>query len=381
MAKILAKEFNVFYLACGSGNSEPEARDLESAGVKLIINHYDFRQNREPYNLVVLRPSLSEIIKQNQIHCVYTTVFAHYQFPINSIPAGIPLILISPFGHYASNGNVVKTYVSGRGNRGRIMSRGVKNVVCFFNPLTDYAPEILNKPPVGERVVFGRIGNSKDSSFDPIAIKAFKKLEELFGEKVKYIVVNPAPAWKEWAARLNVKNIEFRPTITEFNELSKFYGEIDVLAHVRKDGETVGIAIGEAMLAGNPILTHKSRFHNDHFDILDASYAKWCETGAAEKYFENMKWMVEYKGQIREMGKLARARALEIFSLEKQVPKILEDFHEACRHYYHNSFFGKLKGYARLYWENLKAMPFFAGKLLTYHFPGFYKFLRKLYYK
>lgn len=382
MARVLSREFNVFFV-CGPKKiiDSEEKQKLESFGIKVVPFEYKYKQPYEPHRLVGMNPGIGELIKKYNITCIYLSVFAHYQFPINSIPASIPLVLISPFGHYATNGNVVKTYVSGKENAERIRRRGVKNVEVFFNPLEDFPKEFLTKASVSEQVVFGRIGRGEDSIFDPIALRAFKKLEENFPNAAKYIVVNPPPMWKKMAAELNIKNMEFWPAITERETLAKFYNQIDVLAHARKDGETVGMAIAEAMLAGNPILTHKSHFHNDHFDILDPLYALWSEADDVEKYFENMKWMLEHKDQIRVKGQHARKRALEIFSLEAQAPKIIADFREACEHYYNDYFLGRLKGYVLLYWQNLKALPFLTGKFLTYLFPSVYRILRKLYYK
>ncbi len=379
IAKILSKDFKVIF-AYGKGKDGREAEELQSLGITLVPFDFRYRQAREPFKLVGMKPSIGDIIKAYNIRCVYTSVFAHYQFPINVIPASIPLVLISPFGHYASNGGVYKTYVSGKDNCARILNRGVKNVECFFNPLTDYPPNIINKPPVGDTVVFGRMGRGEDSIFDPIALRAFKKLEDKYGKSVRYIVVNPPPGWRKIAAELGIKNMEFREPITDFETLSKFYGEIDVLAHARKDGETVGIAIGEAMLAGNPIITHKSYYHNDHLELLDKSYARWCEADDVEAYFENMAWMVENKSQIRAMGQKARAKALEVFGLEKIAAELIITFHSACERYYYDSFFGKIKGYMSLYWENLKAMPFLLGKLITYQFPSLYKKIRRFYH-
>jgi hypothetical protein len=93
-----------------------------------------------------------------------------------------------------------------------------------------------------------------------------------------------------------------------------------------------------------------------------------------------MKWMVEHKDKIREMGQIARKKSLEIFSLESQSPKIISAFKEACTHYYHNTFFGRIKGFLILYWENFKAMPFFVGKMITYKFPSLYKKFRRFYH-
>ncbi len=379
MSKILSQSFKVFFVAGGLVN-ETEKKALEALGITVISVSSKKQQDREPYKLLNMEPPIKEIIKKYNITCIFTDVFAHYQFPINSVPASIPFVLISPFGHFTTNGNVALAYVSGKINTQRVINRGAKAKI-LFNPLEDFSQTVWQKPAVGERIVFGRIGRDDDAIFDPIALRAFKKLEEIYPNEVKYIVVNPPPMWKKMAVELGVRNMETRPPILDREGLCNFYKEIDVLAHARKDGETVGMAIAEAMLAGNPILTHKSHFHNEHFEILNPAYALWAEVGDVEKYFENMEWMVKNKNKIRSMGLLARQKALEIFSLETQTPKILADFKAACQKNYNDTPWGRIKGYIRLYLENFKALPFLIGKNLTYHFPYFYKTLRKFYYK
>lgn len=378
-AKILSRDFNVFFAYCPQ-KGEERLDSVKNLPITLVPFSYSHRQNGEPYKLLGMNPSIGQIISRYNIHCIFTDVFANYQFPMNEVPTSIPFVLISPFGHFTSNGNTPCVYVSGQDNLKAAKKRGAKNAKILYNPLEDFAPEFLIKHPVGDSIVFGRIGRSEDAIFDPISVKAFKKLEALYGDKVRYIVVNPSPAWVKLAADLGLKNMEFRKPISDPVELAEFYRGIDVLAHARKDGETVGMAIGEAMLAGNPVLTHKSHFHNDHFNILDSSYARWCEPDDDLAYFENMKWMVEHKKQIRPMGQLARERALEFFSLDIQAPKIIADFSEACMHYYHGTLSGRLKGRSLLAWENFKGLPFITAKRLAGMFPGMYKILRKFYH-
>jgi glycosyltransferase involved in cell wall biosynthesis len=379
MSKMLEDEFNIF-LTYAPKYGEAMKSDYLGTRVTLIPFEFEYQSPHEPHKMVNMNPNVEQIISKYGINCVCLSVFAHYQYPINKVPASVPFVLISPFGHYCTNGNVCKTYVSGISNAKRLLKRGVKNVEPMYNPLADPAAEYLTKQPVDERVIFGRVGRPDESIFDPISVKAFKKLEELYGDKVKYVVVNAPPGWKALAAQLDIKNMDYRANLSH-TDLAKVYQEIDVLAHARKDGETVGVAIAEAMLAGNPVITHRSLEHNDHFDILDPSFARWCAVNDSEQYFQNMAWMVEHKDQIRGMGQLARKRALKVFSPDIWKPKFLETFREASRHYYNNSTRGKVIGYTKLYWENFKASPFLVGKLLTYAFPSTYGKLRKLYYQ
>ncbi len=204
MGKILTEAGFTVYLAYAKKHGEAMKPFFEQAGVKLIPFDFSYRRGYEPHKVMDMRPSFEEIVKQYKIHCACLCVFAHYQYPLNTMPASFPFILISPFGHYSSNGNVSKTYVSGRSNLERLIKRGVKNVETFFNPLADVPEEFLVKPPVGNQAVFGRIGRGEDAIFDPIAVRAFKKLEDVYGDLVKYIVVAPPPAWRELAGKLEI---------------------------------------------------------------------------------------------------------------------------------------------------------------------------------
>ncbi len=359
-AKYLAKDFNV-YFAYGTKAGEHRKSYLEGTGVTLVPFTFSYRKATEPFTIVDMQPSILDIIKRYSIHCIYTSVFSNFQFPMNVVPASIPFVLISPFGHFATNGNVVKTYVSGQSNLERLQKRGIKNVELLYNPLEDPAPEFLDKPAVGEVIVFGRVGRGDDSIFDPIAVQAFKKLETEYGEKVKYVVINAPPAWRELVASLGIRNMEYREKVSD-EALQDFYREIDIFAHARIDGETVGMAIAEAMLAGNPIITHRSRFHNDHFTILDRDFAKWCDPDDSEQYFENMKWFVEHTGEIRAMGELARKKSWNVFSIDAQLPGIISTFSQATLHYRHGSVWGRVQGYVSLYVHIFLALPYVCAK-------------------
>lgn len=369
-AKQLTKNFNVFF-AYAPQITEELKNNLEGSGVTLVPFSYKQRRTYEPYDYISMSPTLSEIIEMYHIECIYTDVFANYQYPMNSISAAMPFVLISPFGHYATNGNVQKVYVSGQSNVDRLVKKRVPHVEILYNPLEDFPEKVWSKKPVGDVVTFGRIGRGENSTFDPIAVKAFLKLEKEYGDRVRFIVVNPAPLWKTCAEDLGVVRMEYRENLSQ-EQVQGFYSEIDVFAHARKDGETVGMAIAEAMLAGNPILTHRSHFHNDHFNILDDRYAKWSDCDDVQTYYENMKYMVDHRDKIRDMGILARKRAYEIFVIDGQLPGIIKTFEHAitqCTYYTQSRYSGMM----RLYAENIKKLPLYSAKIAYYFIKKFFK--------
>jgi glycosyltransferase involved in cell wall biosynthesis len=379
IAKHVCGDFTIFYAYSPKGGTSQKPF-LEGLPIHLVPFDFGSRQQHEPYAFIGMNPPIMEMIERYHIHAVYTAVFAHYQYPINVIPASIPLVLISPFGHYATNGAVQKVYVSGRENTERVAKRAGLAAERDWHPLPDVPIQYLEKKPVGKQIIFGRLGRGEDDNFDPISVKAFKKLEEVYGDRVKYIVVNPSPAWQELAKELGIKNMEYRFKLYE-SELPKFYHEIDIFAHARLDGETIGMAIAEAMMAGNPIVTHKSHFHNDHFDILSTEFARWCEADDDEAYFRNMAWFVENPDKIRGMGKIARKKSLEIFSIKAQTPAFVKTFREAAERCTHYTRAGKIKGYMRLWWENCKAMPFYVGKMISYKIPRLDRVARSWYHR
>ncbi len=303
----------------------------EIKNITLVPFYHSKREQEEPYRCLEMIPNISEIIKIYNVQGVVTLVWSVYQFPIIDIPSTVPMLLISPFGSYCSNGNVRTVYVSGRANANLLKARGIYCAEQFFNPLL--------VPPFREKkqtkvCVFGRTGRPSDDNFDPISLKAFSRLEKEYGDKVKYIYVNPCKKALRTAHELGIKNIEFFDWLSE-SQLSEFYNKIDVFAHARCDGETVGIAIAEAMLAQCPVITHRSRNYNDHLAFLHEPYAKIAGIDNDTEYYEHMKWFVQNQGKIPQLGIRSREVAIRLFDGKKIMDKVTNDL------LYVTSFSGK----------------------------------------
>lgn len=350
-------KFNVYFLYSDKKYGAPRFSYFSGSSVKLIKFDYDYKMETEPFKIVRMKPSIMDIVNKYHIECIFLTIFSNYQFPINIIPSTIPIIAVSPFGHWSTNGNAFKTYCSGSDNKKRAERKGAKNAETFLNPLTDPPSKYLTKPPLSEVVVFGRIGRADDNIFDPISISAFKKLEDIYGNKVRYDIVAPPPAMVKLAKNLGIQNIRFFDPIIDEEQLARFYYNIDVFAHARRDGETIGIAIAEAMMAGNPVITHKSHFHNDHLNFLDNSFARWSEPDDVETYFGDMKWFVENKNLIRDMGLLAREKSRSLFGLENIIAHVSEDIENACSTCKYWRPRGKIFGQTKLFFINCFYLP------------------------
>jgi len=350
-------KFNIYFLYSDKKYGEPRLSYFLGSNVKLIKFNYDYKAEEEPFRIVGMKPSVMGVVDKYNIECIFLTIFSNYQFPINTIPSTMPIISVSPFGHFCTNGNMFMVYCSGSDNTKRAERKGARNAENFFNPLSDPPSEYVIKKSISETIVFGRIGRPNNAIFDPISILAFKRLEDIYGDKVRYNIIAPPSNMVRMVKDLKIKNIRFFKPIVSEGELAGFYYNIDILAHARKDGETIGIAIAEAMMAGNPIITHKSHFHNDHLKFMDKSFARWCGVDDVDAYFENMRWFVENKNQIREMGLLARKKAKDIFGFEKILNKINNDIESACSACNYWKPRGKIYGHIRLFFINCIYFP------------------------
>lgn len=67
------------------------------------------------------------------------------------------------------------------------------------------------------------------------------------------------------ARDMGLKKVRFltAPIVTD-DEITSFCNTIDILAHARRDGETFGLNIAEAMIHGKPVISHRSRRANGH---------------------------------------------------------------------------------------------------------------------
>jgi len=113
--------------------------------------------------------------------------------------------------------------------------------------------------------VMGRIGRPDDHIFDPISLHALKLIENENNYDILYLVQSPPPAMIEAAKYLGLKKIRFItiPIVSDY-DITSFFNTIDILAHVRKDGETFGLSIAEAMIHGKAVISHQSRISNGH---------------------------------------------------------------------------------------------------------------------
>lgn len=163
--------------------------------------------------------------------------------------------------------------------------------------------------------VMGRIGRPDDNIFDPISLHAIKVVEEKTNYDFLYLVQSPPPIMIKTARDMGLRKIKFLTVpIVSDEDVTSFLNTIDILAHARKDGETFGLNIAEAMIHGKPVISHRSRIVNGHKPFV-RKCGFFTGTDNYKQYAKYISILYNDKEKRMELGEKGRKFAMDNFLL------------------------------------------------------------------
>jgi len=255
-----------------------------------------------------------------------------YTEKINQIPKEIHLVESSIFGKKANENYVNRIekffFISNdllaknnwQGNKGEVVF-----LVARLPRNNHNLRDTLEIPK--DHFVMGRISrpNLDDGEF---ILKVFEKLQN---EKTHLIFLAASENTEEKARNLSLKNVHFLPRTTSEIELSKFYNSIDLLLHYRKEGETFGMNIAEAMIHGKPVVSHKSFLDNAQAELLDEKdfglVGFVAEENNLEQYINFVKDFQNNPELLKTAGENAQKKAQNLYS-EKVVAEHISEIYK-----------------------------------------------------
>lgn len=339
IAKYLDKnKYNVF-LMHGTNTKKNRLDYLKNSDVQIIHFEYEKIQSRWPYFIHNMNPLLETIINENKIDCIITATPGQTIYPLINIK-NIPIILINIFGSFSLQKNIikhvciseeVKTLAKRVVSEDKLIVQYIPSEKPIINP--DKAKALQEKFNIQDTdLVFGRIGRSDDSIFDPIALLAFE-IAVKTNPHIHYIIMSPANLAKKLVGKNNIPNVHWLEPSYKEEDVWIFHQAIDVLAHFRMDGESFGLNIAESMLVGNPILTHKSHIWNAHLEYLDDSFSLYSKKDNYKKYAENMLTFIKYhqENKLKSMGQKAKEKGEKLFLIENIINKYEKIIEEAIK--------------------------------------------------
>lgn len=113
------------------------------------------------------------------------------------------------------------------------------------------------------------------------------------------------------------KKVICLPATTDETQISQFYNSIDVLLHYRREGETFGMNIAEAMIHGKPVVSHISFLDNAQIELIAPQNEEPCGLIAPENNFkihaEYVENLLRNSALRCKMGNAGQTRAMNLF--------------------------------------------------------------------
>lgn len=181
----------------------------------------------------------------------------------------------------------------------------------FYSPIEEPLTREDLRQKLGipqDAFVIGRVGRPDPGIHDPISLKAFQQIQD---DKTYFLALSPPENMLEEAKELKLKNFIPLPPVSQ-EDLSRFYNTIDVLAHARRDGETFGCNIAEAMMHGKPTVSHLTPYMNAQEEVIgDAGYV--CAQDDFKTYAQKLALLRDDRTHRERLSKRALERAHENF--------------------------------------------------------------------
>ena len=334
LAKYTDKDkFDVYYMYGDQQVSQDGVEDYTSRLATLLEGHvcpirfeYKRLDMQLPYIVHGMSPNFFQVLKDFQIDVLVTAGSGHASFPFSAV-TNIPIIFVNVFGQPNMQKNIayhlcISQEVAGK-LRGFVPQEKIK---------VSYVPSEFPDMQAQERgrklrksldipddaLVFGRIGRNSNDIYDPIGITAFSEVVKKHPD-VHYLIVSPSEDLKKFVVEKNIPHVHFIPASGNLQNLWAFYYAMDILAHFRKDGESFGLNIAQAMLCGRPVISHRSRLWNAHLEYLTPDFSRVAEIDRADQYKEYMEWFITewQKGRLATLGLIACEKAKQLVSIPK----------------------------------------------------------------
>lgn len=197
---------------------------------------------------------------------------------------------------------------------------------CLYMPIQAPAHRANLRRSLGigaDELIVGRISRPGLDQGDEV-LEIYRKLKT----KCRLLVLGGGRTLIE-EAKTNPLVIHLPPT-TNDNALSDFYNSFDVLLHYRKEGETFGMSIADAMIHGKPVVSHKSFLDNAQVELLCPNSTEPCgivvEENDLQAHAEKIDLLLNDPQLRSRLGRNAEKRAFQFFEAKAVTQKLAEEY-------------------------------------------------------
>lgn len=280
LAKVLDKnKFNVRYFWCRpaidkySGFKHPLVDlmfldDLRKNGVEVVefkVGYRDISQKNHPW----FETNFFEIFNLYKTDFIFAVRSGQAEFPVMHINK--PFIEWNVFGGVDKSSNLVYSVAVSPWVQKQYLQRGgdkLKSDFCFTGINVPMSQENFRQDYKIEKntIVLGFHQRVDDGICGEHALLAWKTAKDKTNKELAFLVLGGSENYKEIAKKLGL-NVFFLPISTDSVFISKFLNTLDIYTHSGKAGESLGVAIEEAMMHKLPVVAMKGKY-NGHVDVI-----------------------------------------------------------------------------------------------------------------
>jgi hypothetical protein len=324
IAEALCNDYHVYFMY-GDMHVDLQRKSRLNPNITLLPFLYDQEDTRVPHLIRNMRPHLKTIAAENAIDLLITSSPGYSHYPWNLLTK-FPIVHLNIFGAPSLQKNIAATvYISQTTKRhasqwtGPKANEHVRYLPCNAAPANTRAMGQQLRKRLGidqGDFVFGRIGRADNNIYDPIGINAWKRIVHKY-EHAHFLIQSPPPILVSEMEETPIPRIHLLPPSGGEDDIWAFHGALDAMAHFRHDGETSGVAIAESLMAGNPVITHRSHIWNAHLEYLTPDCSRAAGLDNDEEYAAYMEEFISIRdtapGKWSRMKRTAETVAKENF--------------------------------------------------------------------
>ena len=244
---------------------------LENNGVNLIEFNVEKLDLRERAKTSWINSNFWDVFDETKYDLIQCAKSSQYEEPFDKIK-NIPIFdsIHIPWGTYEQK-NVEKIFMQSESIKKMWIDQGGNDekIILGLNPIDEkqeYERNLRTELNLDNKFIFGMHQRKDDFIFSDVPLDCYSKIET---SNTAFLIMGGSNRYTEQAQRLNLKN--FHQFDFDFDDNSEeiFLNTLNVFAHGRKDGETFGLAIAEAMRNGLPIVSHKNTYNNGHIETIE----------------------------------------------------------------------------------------------------------------
>lgn len=330
-------EFDVTYFYCDSApykGSDWKHPDTDESRRKFLLDHsvkivkFDvgYKDITHPHHTWV-NSNFFDVFREEDFDIIQTARAGHSEYPFTQIN-NTPIIDAITLPRMAEDKNNIKsvfhiskfqavTWMNAGGPIDKIV------ILPIFQHLERSQDNLRTFLGIhDDDFVFGFHQRSDDNIFSPIALDAYKKVQN---SKTHFVVMGGSEKYREYASNLGLSNFHQLRHSGDSHKISQFLNTLDVFCHNRSDGETFGAVISEALFHELPVISHTAPAMGHIETIGPAGFV--CSD--SNEYSHVMKKIQEDQNLRIELGKKAYNHYSRNFSVESCIETVLKTYRRA----------------------------------------------------